>query len=426
MLDVAHNGQRRINILKKFVNDRIVVTGTGCVTPLGVNTQMTYNACIENHSGIRRIKDGPTLVNAKTHYAGQIHDKWDSTRIFPEKKHRMFDRFMLFMFDAVDQALEQSDPLAWYDTDRIGLSTGSGVGGLQTYYEASVGFKEDGYKKFSPFWLPKALINLAGGHMSQHWKIKGPQQTAAAACATSAQSIVNAVRMIQLGEADCVIAGGAEAAINNLGMAGFGAMKALSTGWTDEPHRASRPWDKQRDGFVMGEGAGAVIIETETSAKKRGANILAYIAGIGQSSDAHHYTTPENEGEGQQRAMRMALESAEITADNVGYVNAHATSTPLGDDAELRAIENVFENTTVSSTKSHMGHLLGAAGVVESIVTIESLRWNRYPGTLNLEEPSQESTLQRPTENVHLNVEYAMSNSFAFGGINCSLLFQRS
>ena len=411
--------------MKKLVNDNIVITGTGCVTPLGISTQATYGSVIENKSGIRRMQDGPSLVSAKTHYAGQIHNSWDSERIFPQKKHRMFDRFMLFMFDAVEQAIQQSDCLSHFDNTRIGLSTGSGVGGLQTYYTASLGFEEGGYKKFSPFWLPMALINLAGGHISQHWGIKGPQQASAAACATSAQAIVNAVRMIQMGEADCVIAGGSEAAITELGMAGFGAMKALSTGFTDMPECASRPWDKQRDGFVMGEGAGAVVIETETSAKKRRANILAYIAGIGQSSDAHHYTTPNDVGEGQQRAMRSALESAEIDQSQIGYINAHATSTPLGDDAELSAIEAVFKDTTVSSTKSHHGHLLGAAGVVEAIITIEGLRWNRYPGTLNLEEPSRPSGLNRPTENVHLNTEYAMSNSFAFGGINCSLIFKR-
>lgn len=425
---MQHDGSRRIKILKKLVEDSIVVTGSGCVTPLGCTTQLTYNGVIENKSGVRRIQQpGPSLVNAKTHYAAQISEHWDSTRVFPEKKHRMFDRFMLFMFDAFEQAVEQSECLTHFDPNRIGLAIGSGVGGLSTYYTASNGFKEGGYKKFSPFWLPMALINLAGGHISQHWGIKGPQQASAAACATSAQSIVNAVRMIQLGEADCVIAGGAEAAITELGIAGFGAMKALSTGWSHEPHRASRPWDKQRDGFVMGEGAGAVVVETLTSAKERGANILAEIVGIGQSSDAHHYTTPNEQGEGQQRAMRSALESAEIKPGHVGYINAHATSTPLGDDAELRAIENVFHDpdTVVSSTKSHMGHLLGAAGIVEAIVTIEGLRWNRYPGTLNLEEPSTESTIQRPNENIKLNTEYAMSNSFAFGGINCCLIFKR-
>lgn len=412
-------------MVTKFVDEPIVITGMGCVTPVGVSVQATYNSLIENTSGISRIKNGTSLVSAKTHYAGQISERWDSTRIFPAKRHRLFDNFMLYLFDAVDQAVEDSKPLKWYDTERIGLSTGSGVGGLKTYQEASVGFEEGGYKKFSPFWLPRALINLAGGHLSQHYSIKGPQQTAAAACATSAQSIVNAVRMIQLGEADCVIAGGSESAVNDLGMAGFGAMKALSTKWSHEPERASRPWDKERDGFVMGEGAGAIIIEKESQAKKRHAKIYSYIVGIGQTSDAHHYTTPETSGEGQQRAMKLAIKDAGITPDQIGYVNAHATSTPLGDDCELRAMENVFTNVYTSSTKSHMGHLLGAAGVVESIVTVKSLYDLRYPGTLNLENPSQESPIERPTENFHINNEYAMSNSFAFGGINCSLIFQR-
>ena len=409
----------------KFVSESVVITGTGCVTPVGINTEQTYDACIKNQSGIDKVRD-VDIENARCVYAGQVPELWDSERVFPKKRHRMYDRFMLLMFDAVDQALSESNPLSWYQHERVGLSIGSGVGGLKTYHIAGVGFDRGGHRKFSPFWLPSVLINLAGGHISQHWDIKGPQQTAASACATSAQSIVNAVRMIQLDEADCVIAGGAEAAVTEVGLAGFGAMRSLSTSYALEPKRASRPWDKDRDGFVLGEGAGAIVVERESTAKKRGANILAYVVGIGQSSDAYHYTAPCVSGDGAQRAMNMALRSAEIDQSEVGYINAHATSTILGDDVELRAIEQVFDSPVVSSTKSHHGHLLGAAGVVETIITIKSLYNNCAPGTLNLEAPSQESKVQRPTKFTHINTKYALSNSFAFGGINVSLLYKRA
>jgi 3-oxoacyl-[acyl-carrier-protein] synthase II len=406
----------------KFVDEPIVITGTGCVTPLGTNTEQTYTACINNQSGIDIVRNVPYVDNE---YAGQVPENWNSETVFPKKKHRLYDRFMLLMFDAVDQALSQSDPMSWYEHERVGIAIGSGVGGLQTYQNAIASVFADN-KKVSPFVLPALLINLAGGHVSQHWNIKGPQQTASSACATSAQSIVNAVRMIQLNEADCVVAGGSEAAVTKIGLLAFGAMRALSTSYKNEPKRASRPWDKDRDGFILSEGAGAMVIERESTAKKRGAFILAYVAGIGQSSDAYHFTAPCSSGDGAQRAMKMALNSADIEASEVGYINAHATSTLLGDDVELLAIENVFDNPIISSTKSHHGHLLGAAGVVESIITIESLNNGVAPGTLNLETPSQlSSKVQRPIESSYIETKYALSNSFAFGGINISLIYKR-
>lgn len=400
---------------------RVVVTGMGAVTPSGITVDELWNNVVMGKSSCRTIDrfDTDDLV---TNYACMIPTHWDPYRVTPEKQHRIYDRFMIFAFDAVDQAIQDSG--ITINPTRTGLAIGSGVGGLETYLNASAGLLEKGGKRFSPFWLPSALINLANGHLSIKYNIQGPSISNASACATSANTIGDAFRYIQHGQADVMIAGGSEAAVNRLGLAGFGSMRALSTGFKDIPEQASRPWDKDRDGFVMGEGAGALVLEEYNHALERGARIYAEVLGYGQSMDANHYTSPREDGEGGVRAMELAMIEADRDCLHMDYINAHGTSTPLGDDAELRAIETLFADLVpVSSTKSMTGHLLGAAGAVESIITIKAMQSNTVPPTINLENRSYESTVELPTCHKHVSINTAMSNSFAFGGMNAALIF---
>jgi 3-oxoacyl-[acyl-carrier-protein] synthase II len=308
---------------------------------------------------------------------------------------------------------------------------GSGIGGLETIFEASIQVHEGKIRRLSPFFIPSALINLASGHVSIKYGFKGPNHSAVTACATGVHAIGDAARLIQLGDADVMVAGGAEAAVNKLGIAGFCAARALSTGFNDTPARASRPWDKDRDGFVMGEGSGVVVLEEYEHARKRGAKIYAEISGYGMSGDAHHITAPAEGHDGAFRAMKAALRNGGVTPEQIGYVNAHGTSTPLGDDLELEAVERFFgdaaKTLAMSSTKSATGHLLGAAGAIEAIFSILAVRDGAVPPTLNLDEPSRESVIDRVANQAQQRrIDMALSNSFGFGGTNASIIFKKA
>ena len=416
--------RKRLLMQKEDIMKRVVVTGLGAVTPSGITVSELWNNVSKGNSSITTINRFDT-TDMVTTYAGVIPDTWDDTRVTPKKQHRIYDRFMLLAFDAVDQAIIDSNLES--DPTRTGINFGSGVGGLETYYDASTFLKEKGARRFSPFWLPSALINLTAGHLAIKYGFRGPSIAPATACATSANAIGEAYRYIKYGIADVMIAGGSEAAVNRLGIAGFGSMRALSTGFTDNPTQASRPWDKDRDGFVMSEGAGAVVLEEYEHALARGARIYGEVVGYGQSTDAYHFTSPDENGIGGATAMRIALAEAGLSADDINYINAHGTSTPLGDDAEIKGILSVFgENVTVSSTKSSTGHMLGAAGAVESILTLKTMENNYAPPTINLDNPSIECSIDRVAHVAkHMNIECALSNSFAFGGINASLIFKK-
>jgi 3-oxoacyl-[acyl-carrier-protein] synthase II len=308
---------------------------------------------------------------------------------------------------------------------------GSGIGGLETIFEASALVIQGKARRLSPFFIPSALINLASGHLSIKYGFKGPNHSAVTACATGVHAIGDAARLIMLGDADVMVAGGAEAAVNQLGIAGFCAARALSTGFNETPARASRPWDKDRDGFVMGEGAGIVVLEEYEHAKKRGAKIYAEVGGYGMSGDAHHITAPAEGHDGAFRAMKAALKNGGVTPEQIQYVNAHGTSTPLGDDLELEAVERFFGDSAkglaMSSTKSATGHLLGAAGAIEAIFSILAVRDNVAPPTLNLDEPSRESVIDRVAKQAQQRrIDMALSNSFGFGGTNASIIFKRA
>jgi 3-oxoacyl-[acyl-carrier-protein] synthase II len=331
------------------------------------------------------------------------------------------------------QAIEDSGWIPQTEEDKYvsGVMIGSGIGGLQTIYDASILVHEGRAKRLSPFFIPSALINLISGQVSIKYGLKGPNHSAVTACATGVHAIGDAARLISFGDADVMVAGGAEAAVNPLGIAGFCAARALSTAFNDRPAEASRPWDKGRDGFVMGEGAGVVVLEEYEHAKARGAKIYAEIGGYGMSGDAHHITAPAEGHDGAFRAMKAAFKSGGLTPADVQYVNAHGTSTPMGDDLELEAVENMFgdagKKLAMSSTKSATGHLLGAAGAIEAIFSILAIRDNVAPPTLNLVDPSRESVIDRVALTAQeRRIDIALSNSFGFGGTNASILFKRA
>jgi 3-oxoacyl-[acyl-carrier-protein] synthase II len=348
------------------------------------------------------------------------------------KDQRKVDTFILFAMAAADQALADAD---WKPEDeaareRTGVIVGSGIGGLATIAETSIILKEKGPRRVSPFFIPGSLINLASGQISIRHGLKGPNHSVVTACSTGAHAIGDGTRLIQLGDADVMVAGGAEAAICEIGIAGFNACKALSTGYNDQPQRASRPYDRGRDGFVMGEGAGVVVLEELEHARARGAKIYAEVIGYGLSGDAYHITAPAPEGEGGYRAMQAALKSAKLTPDAIDYVNAHGTSTPMGDELELGAVARLLGNAagkvTMSSTKSSTGHLLGAAGAIEAIFSTLAIRDNVAPPTINLEDPSVETPIDlAPLKAVERPIDVVLSNSFGFGGTNASLVLRR-
>ncbi|MEK9645719.1 MAG: beta-ketoacyl-ACP synthase II, partial [Alphaproteobacteria bacterium] len=346
---------------------------------------------------------------------------------------RKMDDFIIFAIGAADEAIADSGwaPESEEDFERTGVMIGSGIGGLETIAEASLLLREKGPRRISPFFIPSSLINLASGQVSIKYGFKGPNHAPVTACSTGAHAIGDASRLIGLGDADVMIAGGSEAAICRLGIAGFAAARALSSNFNDEPQRASRPWDKDRDGFVMGEGAGVVVLEDYEHAKARGARIYAEVAGYGLSGDAYHITSPPEDGNGGFRAMKAALRNAGMTAEDIDYVNAHGTSTPVGDEIELGAVKRLFGDhaykISMSSTKSAIGHLLGAAGAVEAIFSIKAIEADVVPPTLNLENPSDGCDIDLvPKTAKERKVSAALSNSFGFGGTNASLIFKEA
>ena len=412
---------------------RVVVTGMGMVTPLGDGVDTNWRRLIAAESGIRAIQSFDTSDLA-TKIAGEVplgdtaNGHFNADIYMAPKDQRKVDKFIIFGLAAAHQAIEDS---GWKPQDdesrnRTGVMIGAGIGGLQTIYETSLVLKEKGPRRVSPFFIPSALINLASGQVSIKYGFKGPNHSVVTACATGAHAIGDAARLIQFEDADVMVAGGTEAAICRIGIAGFNACRALSTDFNDTPTRASRPWDKARDGFVMGEGAGCVVLEEYEHAKKRGAKIYAEILGYGLSGDAHHITAPSDDGDGAMRAMHAALKRAKLNTDQIDYVNAHGTST-MADVIELGAVKRAFGQDayklSMSSTKSATGHLLGAAGAIEAIYAIKSVTDQIVPPTLNLDEPDEGCDIDLvPKQAKQRKVRYALSNSFGFGGTNASLI----
>jgi len=410
----------------------------GIACPLGLGVERVWKRLIEGESGIRAIQSFDTTeLTAKI--AGQVplgtraEGKLDIGEWIPIKDQKKMDRFIHLAVVAASEAVEDS---GWVPPDEdarcvTGVMIGSGIGGLGTIYEASVLVAQGKSRRLSPFFIPSALINLASGHVSIKYGFKGPNHSVVTACATGVHAIGDAARLIILGDADVMVAGGAEGAVNELGMAGFCASRALSTNFNDRPTAASRPWDRDRDGFVMGEGAGIVVLEELEHAKARGAKIYGEVGGYGMSGDAHHITAPAEGHEGAFRAMTAAFRNGGSHPGDVQYVNAHGTSTPLGDDLELEAVERFFgddaKGLAMSSTKSATGHLLGAAGAIEAIFSLLAIRDSVVPPTLNLENPSRASVIDRvPLVAQERRVDVALSNSFGFGGTNASILFKRA
>lgn len=408
---------------------RVVLTGLGLLSPVGNDVESSWSAILQGQSGIADI----TRFDASqytTRFAGEVKN-FDSSQYIPKKETKKMDLFIQYGIAAAKQALVDSGlEVTASNAKRIGASIGSGIGGIGLIEENHTKLLNSGPRKVSPFFVPSTITNMISGFLSIMEGLKGPNLNVVTACTTGVHNIGIAARTIAYGDADAMLAGGAEATVTPLGIAGFAAARALSSR-NDDPTKASRPWDKDRDGFVMGEGAGVVMLEEYQHAVDRGAKIYAELVGFGMSGDAFHMTSPPPEGDGAAAAMENALEDAGIDASQVGYVNAHGTSTPAGDVAEVNAVKSVFgeaaKEVLVSSTKSMTGHLLGAAGSVEAIFTVLSLRDRKAPPTINLENPSDDCDLDFvPHEAKAYEKEYALCNSFGFGGTNGSLLFKRS
>ena len=413
---------------------RVVVTGIGLVTPLASGVEETWSRLIAGESGAGSIQKFDTSDLACRIACevprGAGTGLFNADEYVAPKDQKKVDQFIVFGMAAAQQAIEDAD---WMPTDeesliRTGILLGSGIGGLESIQDSAITLHERGPRRVSPFFIPSALINLLSGQVSIKFGYKGPNHAVVTACATGAHAIGDAARMIELGDADVMVAGGAEAAICRLGVAGFAASRALSTAFNDEPTKASRPWDKARDGFVMGEGAGALILEELEHAKSRGAKIYGEVKGYGMSGDAHHITAPADDGDGGYRAMKMAMSRAELNCEDIDYINAHGTSTPLGDEIELGAVKRLFgddaSGLSMSSTKSSIGHLLGAAGAVEAIFGILAMKDGVVPPTLNLDDPSEGCDLDLvPLEAKERPIGAVLSNSFGFGGTNASLVF---
>jgi 3-oxoacyl-[acyl-carrier-protein] synthase II len=410
----------------------------GIVSPLGVGVDHVWKRLTNGESGITAIQSFDTTeLTAKI--AGQVpagtsaEGGLDLAEWIPVKEVKKMDRFIHLGLAAASMAIEDSGWVPETEEQKYvsGVMIGSGIGGLQAIYEASVLVYNGKAKRLSPFFIPSALINLISGQVSIKYGFKGPNHSAVTACATGVHAIGDAARLIAFGDADVMVAGGSEAAVNPLGIAGFCAARALSTAYNDNPAAASRPWDKDRDGFVMGEGSGVLVLEEYEHAKARGAKIYAEVAGYGMSGDAHHITAPAEHHDGAFRAMKAAFKSGGLTPADVQYINAHGTSTPMGDDLELEAVENMFgdaaKGVAMSSTKSATGHLLGAAGAIEAIFSILAIRDGVVPPTLNLHAPSTASVINRvPLVAQERKVNVVLSNSFGFGGTNASIIFKRA
>jgi 3-oxoacyl-[acyl-carrier-protein] synthase II len=412
---------------------RVVVTGMGIVCPLGVGVELVWQRLINGQSGITAIQSFD-VAELPAKIAGQVppgtraDGGLDLAEWIPPKDQRKMDRFIQLALVAAEEAVADSGWRPEEEEDRCatGVMIGSGIGGLQTIAESAILVHEGKIRRISPFFIPAALINLASGHISIKYGFKGPNHAVVTACATGVHAIGDAARLISFGDAEVMVAGGAEAPICQLGLAGFCAARALSTNFNDSPARASRPWDKDRDGFVMGEGAAVVVLEEYEHAIRRGAHIYGEIAGYGLSGDAHHITAPPPGHEGAYRAMQAALRNSRATVDEIQYVNAHGTST-FADDLELEAVERLFgpvaKGLAMSSTKSAIGHLLGAAGAAEAIFSLLAVRDGVAPPTLNLDHPSRESVIDRVAHTAQQRpIRMALSNSFGFGGTNASIV----
>ncbi|KAF2477552.1 ketoacyl synthase domain-containing protein [Lindgomyces ingoldianus] len=426
---------------------RVVVTGLGLVTPLGIGVRRTWKGLLDGKFGIVSIKDkGPQFANLPSQIAGLVPEgrkedgKWNAKECLRPGDERRMARFAQYAMVASEEALKDAEwmPSQEEDLQATGVYMGSGIGSLDDVYETTISFEKGGYRKVSPLFVPRLLINLAAGHVSMRFGFKGPNHAATTACTTGAHSIGDAARLIQFGDADVMIAGGAESCIHPLAIAGFARARSLATDWNENPEESSRPFDRDRAGFVIGEGAGVAVLEELEHAKARSANIYAEVSGYGLSSDAYHMTAPREDGQGPLLAMKHALRHAGLKPGAVDYINAHATSTPLGDAAENRAIKELLlgedgkqkaSEINVSSTKGAIGHLLGAAGSVEAIFTVLALYHNTLPPTLNLDNPGD------PPETFDCNyvphiaqqkdLHVALSNSFGFGGTNASLCFSK-
>ncbi len=412
---------------------RVVVTGVGLLSTLGNNKDSTWKNLINGKSGIKKIDQFDTS-DLPCKIAGYLSNNPEDPNFFNNPQQidtrdiNRNDRFIQYGLVAAKMAYDDAGlkDLNEAQKEKIGVSVGSGIGGLETIYNGSLTINNRGPKKLSPFFIPSSLVNLLPGQISIKYGLKGPNHSVVTACATGAHSIGDAGEMIKRGAADVMIAGGAEAAVCKLGVAGFCAARSLSTSYNETPEKASRPWDKDRDGFVMGEGSGIIVLEEIEFARKRGAKIYAELVGYGMSGDAYHITAPSEDGNGGYRAMKEALKMANVSSDKIDYVNAHGTSTKKGDEIELNAISKLFNrNINVSSTKSSIGHLLGAAGSVEAIFSILSINTNTIPGTLNLDNPIDSGKINLIAKNsVSAKVNYSLSNSFGFGGTNTALLFK--
>lgn len=415
---------------------RVVVTGIGLVTPLGGDVKTSWDSLIKGKSGIRKIdtfdcSDLPCQV-AGLPPAPDAPGGFNYEDYISSKDARKMDRFIIYGMAASTQAIEDSGwtPQTEEDHDMTGVMVGSGIGGLRTIEETTINLHNNGPRKVSPFFIPASLINLVSGHLSIKYNYRGPNHAVVTACSTGAHAIGDAARIIASGDANVMVAGGAESAVCRIGVAGFAAARTLSTDFNDTPEKASRPWDKDRDGFVMGEGAGVVVLEELEHAKKRGAKIYGEVVGYGLTGDGYHITSPHPEGKGAYRAMEMALKKSKLDKSEIGYINAHATSTPVGDVPELNNVTRFFgdhaRNISMSSTKSSIGHLLGAAGSTEAIFSILAMQEGILPPTLNLDNPPEGNIVDLiPNKAKEKKVSAVMSNSFGFGGTNATLIFKK-
>ena len=416
---------------------RVVVTGLGLVTPLGCGVEATWANILAGKSGAKRIDDFEIddiacQIAHRIPLGDYAEGKYNPDEWMEVKEQRKVDAFIVYAMAAAQQAIEDAgvEPKTQEEQERTGVLIGSGIGGIGGIYDASITLHEKGPRRISPFFIPGRLINLAGGQVSIRFGLKGPNHSVVTACSTGAHAIGDAARLIALGDADVMVAGGTESCINRLSMAGFSAARAMSTGFNDNPTAASRPYDKDRDGFVMGEGAGIVVLEDYERAKARGAKIYGEVIGYGLSGDAYHITAPAPDGDGGFRAMSAAIKRAGISASDIDYINAHGTSTPLGDEIELGAVTRVLgdaaEKAVMSSTKSAVGHLLGAAGSVEAIFCLLAMRDGIAPPTLNLDNPSVETAINLvPHKPLKKEINVALSNSFGFGGTNATLVMRK-
>ena len=421
-----------------MVKRRVVISGIGLVTPLGLGQSKNWNNLISGKSGINFLNsfdasDLSCRIGGEIPHGPSIEGKLDLSEWLSLKEQRKLDRFIMLGLVAAAEAIKDSDIEISNEevSKKTGVIVGSGIGGLKTISETSILLEEKGPRRISPFFIPSSLINLISGQISIKYGFKGPNHSVVTACSTGSHAIGDAFRIISTGDADIMIAGGAEAAICKLGVAGFAAARALSTSFNENPTEASRPWDKNRDGFVMGEGAGILVLEEFEHARKRGAKIYAEIIGYGMSGDAYHITAPEPSGTGALSAMTNALKNAKLNSEKIDYINAHGTSTPLGDLIELQAVSKLLNNSVsnllMSSTKSSIGHLLGAAGAVEAIFSILSMKNNVAPPTINLHYKAEEAKDFNlvPNSSIEKNINYSLSNSFGFGGTNASLVFKK-